>query len=107
MPFIPLDFGADTECSFLKNGRPASTEPKKVYAKIWEAHRRLGKQGYTEQAIHNYCLDRYGMDLNINRTPTKSPKRNPDWVGGGKVAEKIKKAKETSRKSEVKWHQKR
>lgn len=82
--------------------REYSTEPKKIYAKIWEAHRRLKKQGYTEEAIHDYCLDMYGMDLKIKKTPTKSPKRNPDWVGGGPVAEKIKKAKETSRKIEVK-----
>lgn len=81
--------------------REYSTEPKKIYAKIWEAHRRLEKQGYTDEAIHNYCLDMYGMDYKIKRTPTKSPKRNPDWVGGGKVAEKIKQAKETSRKIEV------
>ena len=81
--------------------REYSTEPKKIYAKIWEAHRRLGKQGYSEEAIHNYCLDMYGMDIKIRKTPTKSPKRNPDWVGGGPVAEKIKKAKETSRKIEV------
>lgn len=82
--------------------REYSTEPKKIYAKIWEAHRRLKKQGYTEEAIHNYCLDMYGMDLKIKKTPTKSPKRNPDWVGGGPVAEKIKKAQETSKKIEVK-----
>lgn len=81
--------------------REYSTEPKKIYAKIWEAHRRLEKQGYTDEAIHNYCLDMYGMDYKIKRTPTKSPKRNPDWVGGGKVAEKIKQAQKVSRKIEV------
>lgn len=82
--------------------REFSTEPKKVYAKIWEAHRRLKARGQSEADIHDYCLERYGMDYNISETPTKSPKRNPDWVGGGVVAEKIKKAKDASRKIEVK-----
>ena len=78
-----------------------STEPKKVYAKIWEAHRRLKRQGKSEAEIHDYCLARYGMDLKIKKTPTKTPKNNPEWVGGGPVAEKIKKANEVSRKIEV------
>ena len=79
-----------------------STKPKSIYAKIWSAHKRMEKQGLSEAEIHDYCLTNYGMDFKIKETPTKSPKRNPDWVGGGKVAQKIKKAKEVSRKIEVK-----
>ena len=82
--------------------RDFSTEPKKIYAKIWEAHRRLTAQGMSEAEIHDYCLDRYGMDLKISKTPSKSPKRNPEWVGGGAVASKIKQARAVSRKIEVK-----
>ena len=81
--------------------RDYSTDPKRIYQKIWEAHRRLKKQGHTEEAIHNYCLDMYGMDFKIKKTPTKNPKRNPDWVGGGPVAQKIKEAQEVSKKIEV------
>ena len=81
--------------------REYSTDPKRIYQKIWEAHRRLSARGMDEKAIHDYCLDMYGMDFQIKKTPTKNPKRNPDWVGGGPVAEKIKKAQETSRKIEV------
>lgn len=81
--------------------REYSTDPKRIYQKIWEAHRRLSARGMDEKAIHDYCLDMYGMDYNIKKTPTKNPKRNPDWVGGGPVAEKIKKAQETSKKIEV------
>lgn len=77
--------------------REYSTDPKRIYQKIWEAHRRLRKRGMDEEAIHNYCLDMYGMDFKIKKTPTKNPKRNPDWVGGGPVAEKIKEAKEASK----------
>ena len=45
--------------------------------------------------------EEFNIDYDIKDTPTKSPKRNPDWVGGGAVANKIKEAKETSRKIEV------
>lgn len=81
--------------------REYSTDPKRIYQKIWEAHRRLKKRGMDEKAIHGYCLDMYGMDFKIKKTPTKNPKRNPDWVGGGPVAQKIKEAQEVSRKIEV------
>ncbi len=81
--------------------REYSTDPKRIYQKIWEAHRRLKKRGMDEEYIHNYCLDMYGMDFKIKKTPTKNPKRNPDWVGGGPVAQKIKDAQEVSRKIEV------
>ena len=83
------------------NSYEYSTEPKKIYAKIWEAHRRLKRKGWGEAEIHDYCLTRYGMDIKIKKTPTKNPKQNPEWVGGGPVAGKIKKAKEVSRKIEV------
>lgn len=75
-----------------------STKPKTIYAKIWEAHRRLAEKGWGEEQIHDYCLKRYGMDIDITKNPNTSPKKNPDWVGGGKVAAKIKQAKEVSRK---------
>lgn len=78
-----------------------STEPKKMYAKIWVAHKRLAERGMSEKEIHDYCLSRYGMDYKIKPTPSKNPKKNPEWTGGGPVAEKIKKAKETSRKIEI------
>lgn len=78
-----------------------STNPKSIYAKVWDAHRRLARRGMSKEEIHDYCLTRYGIDYDIKDTPTKSPKRNPDWVGGGAVASKIKEAKETSRKIEV------
>lgn len=78
-----------------------STKPKSIYAKIWDTHRRLEKRGFSEAEIHDYCLTRYGMDFNIKSTPSKSPKKNPDWVGGGAVAQKIKEARKTSRKIEV------
>lgn len=81
--------------------REVATDPRKVYGKIWEAHRRLKERGMSEAEIHDYCLTRYGMDYNISETPTKSPKRNAEWVGGGPVANKIKQAKEVSRKIEV------
>lgn len=81
--------------------RDYSTDPKRIYQKIWEAHRRLRKRGMSEEYIHDYCLDMYGMDFKIKKTPTKNPKRNPDWVGGGPVAQKIKDAQEVSRKIEV------
>lgn len=76
--------------------RDFSKRPKSIYAKVWAAHKRLAKMGASEGEIHEYCLDRYGMDFDIMETPTKSPKKNPDWVGGGAVAEKIKKAKQIS-----------
>lgn len=70
--------------------REYSTKPKVIYAKIWEAHRRLKARGWDEERIHGYCLDRYGMDFKISKTPTKTPKRNPMWTGGGRVAAKLK-----------------
>ena len=81
--------------------RDFSTKPKSIYAKIWSAHKRLEKQGLGEAEIHDYCLTNYGMDFKIKETPTKSPKRNPNWVGGGVVAQKIKDAREISRKIKV------
>ena len=81
--------------------RDYSLKPKSIYMKIWATHKRLAEKGMTEGEIHDYCLDNYGMDFKIKTTPTKSPKRNPDWVGGGRVAQKIKNAKEVSKKIEV------
>lgn len=89
----PKEQLADRECS---------TNPKRIYQKIWEAHRRLKKRGLSEEEIHDYCIGRYGMDVNINKTPSKNPKRNPDWVGGGKVSQKIKEARETSKRLRIK-----
>lgn len=73
-----------------------STNPKSIYAKVWDTHKRLAKKGKTPEEIHDYCIKRYGIDYDIKETPTKSPKRNPDWVGGGASAEKIKKARKIS-----------
>lgn len=70
-----------------------STEPKKIYARIWAAHRRLSEKGWSDGKIHEYCLDRFGMDIKTEAMPQKSPKKNPNWVGGGKVAAKIKAAR--------------
>lgn len=79
--------------------RDFSTRPKSIYAKIWAAHKRLAEQGWSDEEIKSYCLDRYGMDYDIQDTPTKSPKKNPDWTGGGVNASRIKEAK--SRKIKV------
>lgn len=81
--------------------RDYSLNPHSIYCKIWQAHKRLEKQGKTPEEIHQYCIDRYGMDQGIATMPQKDPRRNPDWTGGGPVAQKIKKAKEVSRKIEV------
>ena len=85
----------------LASENNTSTEPRKVYLKIWRTHRRLEEKGWSKEEIHDYCLTRYGMDFDIKKTPTKTPKNNPDWVGGGAKAKEIKKARETSRKIEV------
>ena len=82
--------------------RDFSRRPKSIYMKIWSAHKRLSERGWGEEEIHDYCLTNYGMDFKIKETPTKSPKSNPDWVGGGKVAQKIKQANKVSRKIKVK-----
>lgn len=79
-----------------------SSNPKSIYMRVWTAHKRLEKRGWSAENIHKYCLERYGRDYDIKSTPTKSPKKNPDWVGGGAVAQKIKDANEVSRKIEVK-----
>lgn len=81
--------------------RDFSTNPKSIYTKIWTAHKRLADKGMTEEEIHDWCIENYGMDLKIKPTPSKSPKKNPDWTGGGRVAQKLKRARETSRKIEV------
>lgn len=79
-----------------------SKNPKSIYMKVWAAHKRLAKRGWGAEEIHSYCIERYGMDINIKETPTKTPKRNPEWVGGGTKAQKIKKAKEASNRIEIK-----
>lgn len=78
-----------------------STNPKSIYMRVWQAHKRLGAQGKSEEEIHNYCIERYGLDYPVKDMPQKTPKNNPEWVGGGVVAQKIKTARETSRKIEV------
>lgn len=78
-----------------------SMNPKSIYARVWTAHKRLEKRGYTPEQIHEYCMEHYGHDYNIKATPSKSPKRNPDWVGGGAVSKKLKEAKAVSKKIEV------
>ena len=65
-----------------------STDPKSIYMRVWAAHKRLAKKGLSEAEIHDYCLDHYGLDYEIKETPTKTPKNNPDWVGGGANAKK-------------------
>lgn len=79
-----------------------STSPKSIYMRVWKAHKRLEAQGKDEKTIHDYCIKRYGIDFPVKASPQKSPKKNPDWVGGGAVSQKIKDAKEISRKIEVK-----
>lgn len=74
----------------------ASTNRKAIYTKIWSAHQRLEQRGWSAEDIHKYCLNRYGLDFAIDKTPTKSPKRNPEWCGGGRVAAKIKQARKIS-----------
>ena len=78
-----------------------SSNPKSIYMRVWTAHRRLEKRGWSAENIHKYCMERYGRDYDIKPTPTKSPKNNPDWVGGGVVAQKIKDANAVSKRIEV------
>lgn len=78
-----------------------SERPKSIYTRIWTAHKRLEARGFSEQEIHEYCLDRYGVDFKMKEVPARSPKKNPEWVGGGPVAQKIKEAQEVSRKIKV------
>lgn len=66
-----------------------STRPKSIYCKIWQTHKRMEKNGATPEDIHDYCISRYGMDFDIKKTPTKNPKRNPDWRGGGRRIEVV------------------
>ena len=66
-----------------------SMNPRSVYMRVWKAHKRLAEKGWDEEKIHDYCVKRYGRDYPVKTTPTKSPKKNPDWVGGGKNARKI------------------
>lgn len=73
-----------------------STKPKSIYMKIWQAHKRLSKRGWSEESIHAYCLDRYGQDFKVKPTPQKTPKNNPEWVGGGTKAQKIREANAVS-----------
>lgn len=79
-----------------------SMNPRAIYMRVWSAHRRLAKKGWSAEDIHAYCVEHYGRDYNIKSTPTKTPKNNPEWVGGGASAQKIKEANEVSRKIEVK-----
>lgn len=73
-----------------------SMNPKSIYMRVWKAHKRLAERGWTDEQIHQYCLDRYGRDYPVKITPQKSPKTNPEWVGGGVKAEKIKNARKIS-----------
>ena len=66
-----------------------SQNPRSIYMKVWQAHKRMASRGVSEEQIHDYCIKRYGLDFPVKETPQKSPKSNPDWVGGGKNARKI------------------
>lgn len=101
---VLIDEVNDELMEFIKNppkteidNREYSTNPKAIYMKVWKAHERLESKGWSAEEIHEYCLEMYGIDYPVKRTPTKSPKRNPDWVGGGAYAKKIKEAKEASK----------
>lgn len=101
---VLIDEVNDELMDYIKNppktqidNREYSTNPRAVYMKVWKAHERLGIKGWSEEEIHDYCMEMYGIDYPVKRTPTKSPKRNPDWVGGGAYAKKIKEAKEASK----------
>lgn len=100
---VLIDEVNDELMEFIKNppkseidNREYSTRPKAVYMKVWKAHERLERKGWSAEEIHEYCIEMYGIDYPVKRTPTKSPKRNPDWVGGGTYAKKIKEAKKVS-----------
>ena len=67
--------------------RDFSKRPKSIYCKIWQQHRRMKEQGHSDEEIHDLCLARYGMDFDIKDTPTKNPKKNPNWQGGGRRIE--------------------
>ena len=79
-----------------------STKPKSIYMRVWSAHKRLSEKGWGENEIRDYCLSRYGVDFPVKDTPQRTPKKNPDWVGGGAVAQKIKDAKKVSKRIEIK-----
>lgn len=79
-----------------------SMNPKSIYMRVWSAHRRLEQRGWSAEDIHAYCIEHYGRDYKIKSTPQKTPKKNPEWVGGGAVAQKTKDANKVSRKIEVK-----
>lgn len=79
-----------------------STRPKSIYMKVWSAHKRLAERGLSAEEIHKYCIEKYGLDYDIKDTPQKTPKNNPEWVGGGAVAQKQKQANEVSKKIEIK-----
>lgn len=76
--------------------RDFSHKPKSIYAKIWAAHKRLAERGMEEEEIHEYCLSRYGMDIDIKATPSRTPKNNPNWAGGGIHSKKYKQANKVS-----------
>lgn len=66
-----------------------SNNPRSIYMKVWQAHKRMASRGVDEKQIHEYCIKRYGLDFPVKATPQKTPKSNPNWVGGGKNARKI------------------
>ena len=55
--------------------RDYSMEPHSIYMRVWDAHKRLAKKGKTEEEIHEYCIERYGLDYPIKPTPNKAPRK--------------------------------
>lgn len=80
-----------TELTLLINNPPRemlsdwdySTKPKSIYMRVWQAHKRLEGRGASEEEIHKYCIDHYGIDFPVKQMPQRSPKANPEWAGGG------------------------
>lgn len=54
------------------------------YQVIWQWKKRLKERGYTDQQIHNMCIEKYGIDYETKPTPSKNPRLNPKWKGGGR-----------------------
>lgn len=64
-----------------------SMNPKAIYMRVWQAHKRLAGQGKSEEEIHEYCIKRYGTDYPVKDMPQRTPKVNPNWTGGRKKIE--------------------
>lgn len=57
------------------NTAPAMTgnaTPRTLYTRIWAARKKWRSMGFSEEEIHNLCLERYGYDPRPKRQPQKN-----------------------------------